>query len=79
MIKEFRTQDLQLAVHLRLCDVELEKIERSQYTKRATFVFSEDEEKIKQIIQSFWEKTKLFPTLEVMSIMAELKRRLYQG
>jgi len=79
MQQEYKTQDLQLAVHLRLCGLELKKIEKSEFSKRSTFVFLGEDKEIKKIIDSFWDKSVKFATSEVLSMVSEIKRRLYQG
>ena len=76
---EFKTEDLQLAIHLSLCGSKLKNIERTENRKRQTFVFSDEEGKSEELIKSFWSKSVSFPVLDVMREMAEMKRRLYQG
>ena len=69
------TSDLYLAVHLLCCGVKLKTIRRISL-KKAEFGFDEPGT---GIMDSYYEKTKKFPTQEVLYSLKTLKNRVYNA
>ena len=74
-VNTYLTSDLYLAVHLLCCGVRLRDIRRIGL-KKAEFCF---EEPGTEVIDSYYEKTKKFPTQEVLYSLKTLKNRVYNA
>lgn len=78
MKQEFKTKSLGLAVHLELCGLKLERIERKDSTEKATFIFSDPVDTAKKLVQDFWNEVPEFSVNRVLSTLAKIKNRLYE-
>lgn len=73
----YRTEDLGLSTTLYTLNIPLESIERSLNERKVTFVFSNENNNLQQILQQYWRKEIRIEPQTYFQSLRQLKNLIY--